>query len=705
MTESATSPDRRAQLTAIVGAILQVVFFAVLAIVGAVNQSDAVLAVSYWMLGGVVIWPVLALLYGQRHRMREERRQAEELKRSREAEGVSAIFDAEDETYLIERRRLNWMLRWLLPSAVVLVAGYHIARGIWGWHWEWGVSLRDEVWRLADRRGVTMTFVGGVGFLAFLFSRYTAGMARMSGWRMLRAGASYLAGNALACLVVLIAIGVQSSDFPIAEAAATYAIRAVIVLLGIEFFVNFALDFYRPRTAGEESRPAFDSRLLALITEPGGIARSLADAINYQFGFEVSGTWFYQLLKRALLPMCAFGVIALFALSSVLIVDADEEAVIERFGRRLQEPGEALTSGLYFKAPWPIDIAHTARVDQIRAFTVGDSPTKEQDEYEEFEGRKRHKPILWGEKHEFNAEMMLVLASSDRDEVSATTPVGELEVGEDRTAAAAMLKISVDIQYCVSDLHGYLYRYLEPEHVVENLAYQVLTDFAAGVTEDQFLGPGRTQVNAILSDALQRRLDEEGLGIKIVFVALQEAHPNDDVAKVYQEVVKAEIAKEAAIENARKEADTVLTQVAGSRSRALALDAAIVERDRLSQDPAADPAELAAARQRVRDLLLGNPADGVAPSGGESAWRIAQARAAVMADLTEKRRDLALFQAEVVAYETAPQLYRVRKYLDMLERATRNVRKYVVVVDPDKRVIIEYEREDDGTIELEELEM
>jgi hypothetical protein len=33
------------------------------------------------------------------------------------------------------------------------------------------------------------------------------------------------------------------------------------------------------------------------------------------------------------------------------------------------------------------------------------------------------------------------------------------------------------------------------------------------------------------------------------------------------------------------------------------------------------------------------------------------------------------------------------------------VRKYVVVVDPDKRVIIEYEREDDGTIELEELEM
>ncbi|MCB9850063.1 MAG: hypothetical protein H6817_05100 [Phycisphaerales bacterium] len=703
MTETASSPDRRAQLTAVLGAIFQVVFFAVLAIVGALNRSDAVVAAAIWMLGGVFIWPVLALVYGQRKRTLDERRETEELKRSHDTAGTTALFDVEDEAYLIQRRRLNWMFRWLLPAAVVLLAAYHLIGTFVGWNWAWGISLRDASWRLTQNRGVTMTFVGGVGFLAFLFSRYTAGMARLRGWRMLRSGASYLAGNALACLIVLIAIGIQSADFPIAEAVAAYAIRIALFVLGIEFVVNFVLDFYRPRTAGEESRPAFDSRLLALITEPGGIARSLADAINYQFGFEVSSTWFYQLLKRALLPMLAFGVIVLFALSSVVIIDADEQAVIERFGRRLQGPGEVLTPGIYLKYPWPIDIAYTDRVNQIHTFTVGEAPTKEGDQWELVDGKKRLKPILWGEKHEFNSELMLVLASAAHDTGDAIKRTDTASAAEDKTTAAALLMISVDIQYRVKDLHGYLYEYVHPEKVVEGLAYQVLTNFAAGVTENQFLGPGRTEVNRILKDLLQKRIDEQDLGIEIVFIALQEAHPNDEVAKSYQEVVKAEIAKEAAIENANKEANTILTEVVGSRSRALELDAAIVERDRVAQDAQSTADAKSAADEKVRDLLLGNRAKGISPTGGESAKKIAEATGGVLAEVTQAKRDKALFNAELVAYQAAPDLYEMRKYLEMLDRATSLIRKYVIVVNPDKHVIIEYEKEEKGTIELEDM--
>jgi regulator of protease activity HflC (stomatin/prohibitin superfamily) len=705
MTETTAHPDRRAQLTAIIGSLLQVVCFTVLVVVGRINESDAVLAVARWMLGGVFVWPVLAMVYGQRRRMLIERREADELKHARRAEGATPIFDTEDEAYLIERRRLNWMLRWLVPGAVIILAIYHLLvafapAGWWfGWNWAWGDSLRDSIWRPAKDPGVTMTFVGGVGFIAFLFSRYAAGMARVQGWRMLRSGASYLAGNALACLIVLIAIGVQS-NFPMAEAIATYAIRVVILLLGIEFVVNFMLDFYRPRIAGEETRPAFDSRLLALVTEPGGIARSIADAINYQFGFEVSGTWFYQLLKRALAPMVAFGILVLFVLSSVMIIDSDEQAVVERFGRRLQGPGEALPPGLHVKAPWPIDRAYTASVERVRSFTIGDQP-KENEQYQMFEGKRRLKPILWGEKHEFNAEMMLVRATTQRGRGAG--PTEDASAIKDQTTAAALLMISVDIQYSVKDIHGYLYRHVDPEKFVESVAYQVLTDFAAGVTEERFLGEGRSEVNLILRELLQERLDAEGLGIEILFVAVQEAHPSDDVAKSYQDVVKAEIAKEAAIENARKAADTILTNVAGSRSRAVRLGSAIYERDRLAQESDTDAEESEAATQRVLDLLAGNPARNIPATGGESAQRIAQANARMIADVAQARADRARFEAEVEADRAAPRVYRMRRYLATLERATQFIRKYVIIVDSAKRVIIEYEKEEKSAIELEGL--
>jgi regulator of protease activity HflC (stomatin/prohibitin superfamily) len=567
---------------------------------------------------------------------------------------------------------------------------------IW-WGWDFGTSLKDPKWNMATHPGPVMAVVGGVGFLAFLLSRYTAGMARVPGWRMLRAGASYLAGNALACLLVIIAIGLQGRDLPNPEAIVAYAIRIAMLVLGIEFTINFILDFYRPRQTGQESRPAFDSRLLALITEPGGIARSLADAINYQFGFEVSSTWFYQLLKKAMLPMIAFGLLVLLALSTVAIVDSDEQVVIERFGRRLQEPGQALGPGLHLKAPWPVDIAYRARVEQVRMLTVGDVP--KEDEFEVGpDGTRRPKPILWGQKHEFNKEMMLVLAS--RELTNFNVPVSENQ-NTGKAVAVGLLMVSVDIQYCVDDVFAYLYAYQNPEAMVEAVAYEVLTEYAAGVDFDQFLGTGRSKVNEILRTKLNEQMEKLGLGIRILFVGLQEAHPNDTVARAFQDVVKAEREKDNAIANARGMAEEILTEAAGSSARAMILDEAIRARDQLAADRNASPEALKEAEARVALLLEGSVQDNLPPTGGEAATRLAHARAEMLRQLTETRRAQALFAAERIGYEAAPQLYRTRKYLEMLQNAVQNVRKYVVLPGPDTKVITIYEKPERGTIDVE----
>ncbi len=711
MSDSSVLKDRRAQLTALVGFIFQATFFIVMFVVGRVCESEVISATARFMLGGVIIWPVISIVYSQRRRTAKERLDAEELKRSRSSEGVGAIFDTEDEAYLIEKKRLGWILRWVVPTTALVVALYHIVAAIWPWRWEFGAPLSGP-WQETQYAGPAMAFVGGVGFLSFLFSRYTAGMARMPGWRMLRSGASFLAGNAMACLFVLIAIALQGRDLPNPEAIVTYILRITLLVLGIEFIANFILDFYRPRTIGQESRPAFDSRLLALITETGGIARSMADAINYQFGFEVSKTWFYGLLQRAMAPMIAFGVFALIALSTVVFVDADEQAVIERFGKRLQTGDDVLSPGLHFKCPWPIDCVYRARVDRVRSLTVGSSVDHEKgSSIEEIDGKLREKPILWGEKHEFNAEMMLIVASPDitnfESESSLENEDGDAITNrapnEGKAVAVGLLMVSVDIQYRIKSLDDYLYEYNEPERLVEAIAYQVLTDYAASVDVDRIIGPGRSEVNVTLRTILQQRIDELGLGIEVLYCGVQEAHPTDDVAKSFQEVVKAEMEKDAYVEEARGQAEQILTSVAGSRNRALRLDRAILEMDRIAQDKSSTREQIQASIDRVDELLLGSiESEGdIIPTGGEAATKIAGIQARILFEVTEAHRNLTVFKAEIAAFEAAPRLYKTRKYLEMLQGALTNVRKYVIVTDPSKKIIVEYDKPQTGTIDIE----
>lgn len=693
MTETASSTDRRAQIAAIVGLIFQIALFGILIGVGLAWDSGSMTAIARWMLGGVIIWPIIALVYRQRQRTSEEKLESAELKRVQQSGQSAAIFDVEDEAFLVEKRRLEWLLRWLVPGGAVVLALYHIIGTFVLWSWRFGAGLSELPAATAANRGQAMVVVGGAGFLAFLYSRYIAGMARQPGWRLLRAGASYLAGNALACLFVLAAMALQDTELPKPEAIATYLVRIAMLVLGIEFLVNYGLDFYRPRAAGQISRPAFDSRLLALISEPGGIARSIADAINYQFGFEVSSTWFYQLLKRALLPMTAFGLLALIILSSVVIVDADERVFVERFGRLVQPPDQPLSPGLHFKWPWPIDAVQRARVEQIRSLTIGQAASEEATE--KVEGRERLKAILWGEEHKFNTEMMLVVASPELTRFDSV----DAGAGERRGKAVAvgLLMVSVDIQYTVHDLYNYLYRYRDPERLVEAIAYQVLSDYAAGVNIDEFLGPGRTTINVRLHDILQRRMDELKSGISIKFVGLQEAHPEAETAKAFQEVVKAEREKENVIANARNKAGVILTGVAGSAWQATALDEAIRAMDAADRNPDSSEEDKASARDRVDELLVANAA-----LGGEAAQRILGKKSEALEMVTDARRELALFEAEVAGYTAAPQLYKLRKYLEVLmDQHVKDSRKFVVVAHPDKRVIIELEKEERGTLEIE----
>jgi len=683
MTESSPAGDRRAQHVALAGFVLQVAAFTLLLFLSIWQESHVLGALCRFLAAGLPIWLVLYLTLNQVRRVRMEALETQEIRRVQEAGTSQTIFELDDEALLLEQNRLRWMARWLLPGCTIVVSVYLLAGHLsvfWGWSLE--QAFDAQVLKPSGRPTLIASVVVGLGLLCYLSARYVLALARLPGWRLLRGGAAFTAGSALACLLVTIAL-VFTSTIEWAEPVAAYILRLALVVLGIELAVNFILDMYRPRTPGELPRPSFDSRLLGMVAEPGGIAKSIAEAVNYQFGFQVSSTWLYQLLQRWMFPIVVAAFVAILLLTTVVVVDADEQVIIERFGRLAEDRAAVLSPGLHLKWPYPVDIAYRAPVKRISELVIGEA-TEEDHEHED-------EAVVWTEEHEFVPELMLLVASpklkglSSRGSEQRSPDLAGTKGTE--SVAVSLLMVSVPIEYRIKDLSKYLHRYAEPERLLEAVAYRYLSDYAASVDIDELIGPGRAKFNSELKGLLQARLDEFDVGIEIVFCGIRGAHPpaKNKVAAAFQGVVSAETSMAALIHAAQGEARRILITLAGREDRALELDAAIRAREALPPDSP----EWEEREQRVQDLLMGDREMGLAPISGEAAVMVANAKAEASERISKAEAKVAAFGTEVAAYQAAPQLYKHRKTLEVYEDLA-NVRKYLVVGDT-SNVIIQYE--------------
>jgi len=691
MVETTSAEDRRAQHVAAGGFWFTAVLYGALVILAYKWNSSAVGVVARLVLAGLPIWGVLYLIFKQARRVRAEQLETAELRHARESGDSAALFDMDDESFLIEQNRLRWMVKWFLPGTTVLVSGYLILGNFVAWDWTlahaFGPAGDGGISRATDPT-VLMWFPVVFAFVCHFASRWMLTLSRLPDWRLLHGGATLIAVNALACLGLFIAF-MATGNIGWVEPLICYVLRVVLVVLGLELLVNFIMDFYRPRMPGMVSRPAFDSRLLGLLTEPGGIAKSIAEAANYQFGFEVSSTWFYQLLQRWLLPLTVATIIIILSLTSVVVVDADEQVMVERFGKlRTAQP---LDAGIHLKWPYPIEIVQRAKTKSIGELVIGEATADDADP---------HEAVLWTKAHEYVPELMLLVAapkSDEDDDAEAGMTSQDTEGG--KSVPVSLLMVSVPIEYRIKDVKQYLYHYEDPVKVLEGVAYQYLSDYASSVDTDELIGPGRDAFNKRLRDLIQTRLDELEVGIELAFVGVRGAHPpaKDQVAAAFQAAIVAQTNKQTLISAAEGQARKILTAVAGTESQALAFDELLRQRDALQSDAEANATKLTELERRIDQMLVGDPIAGTAPLSGNAAVVIANAGA----DASRKKADAAVkvqaFATEVVAFQTAPNLYLQRRTLDIY-RGLDGVRKYVILGDPDN-VIIEYDTQEEGGLD------
>ncbi len=695
---------RRAEVVGLCGLGLQVAFFAILLAVALWNASQATFVTAFFVLGGVIIWLAIVLLYHQEKLVYLEALEAEQIGRDREAIGAEAIFTesrAGVDTLLVAKTRLEWMQKWLLPIAASLSSIYLIAMGVGLFQWYLTQPVGSVEWPELKNASASLAFVGGVAFLSFLFSRYAVGMARIGPmWRLMRAGGSFLTGNALASALVAGMLGFAAYGKTTPEQVLAKIIPIVMCVIGAEFILNLILDVYRPRKAGEVERPAFDSRLLGLISEPGGIARTIADAVNYQFGFEVSKTWFYQLLQRWAIVLAGAAVLILFLMTSLVIVEPDELAIVERFGEPLgldvnEKKVATLGPGIHIKAPWPIDQARRYPVDHVHTILLGFGPWN-----------RRNAPnvpdvpklILWTNPiHGPGEELDFVMpVPPEVQEIAVTQPGEALEevVEGGDIPAVNLIRVSLPVMYRIRDLYQYAFHYTSPETLIESAAYGELVRYVSSRDLDTMLAEGREVASEALRKAIQRRCDALGVGVEIVFSGIQNIHPPQKTAKEFEAYLNARYEKGASIARAEGAVNGLLSRAAGSRARAERMGKAI--------DRVQDLIRNGASTEKIAEARV--EADRVFAErlGGQAAKIVAIARADRWTRENAERGRSLEFLSALPAHQVSPKLYRTRRIVEALTGALRGARKYVFARDGE--VYVRYDARIEERVQLEDID-
>ena len=664
-----TVSSKRPVHVALVALILSVVFFGIAFFLGRWSGFIAISAIAWLLLSVALIWFVLCLQFQQRALAEQEKLDVGQLGDGQES---STIFQAGSERaglFSAAQRRLEIFEKWFVPIFSGLIAIYQVLIGLYLLNVVLGGAYGEVKQPLLC--GICMT---AIAFVSFLISRYATGMSAQTEWKPLRAGGSSLLGVAVLCfaLAVALALAYLFNRFAPVKVIA-YVVPGLLVVLGIETALNLVLDIYRPRLKGQYSRSAFDSRLLGVINEPGGILRSAADAIDYQFGFEVSQTWFYQLLEEWIVPLLLFGAVTLYLLSCIVVVGPGEEAIIERFGKATTKAGESVGPGLAIKWPWPIETAYKHRTKTVSQISIGFVP-KIDPETEEIQ----REPLLWGQAHHEKEYRLLVASEQSAGPVAGAVPV-------------SLVIAAVPVQYRIKDLYSFVYNHDEPEKVLEFICYRELTKYAASAklevddrtnTEQSLLGAGRTEARTILTERIQKAADDEKLGVQIVFLGLQGIHPPTEVAADYQQVIGAVQKKQALILQAQTERNSTLSALVGSAQKADELfDLAL----RYRQAEAANE-----DKERI-----GNELDeAFAQAKGQIFNTLREAQSYAFENATLAKATGERFAGQIEAYRAAPEIYLHERRLAMLEAALSDVRKYVVVADEDDKLVI--------TIDVEE---
>ncbi|MCB1194744.1 protease modulator HflK [bacterium] len=524
--------DKKTFITACAGCAVQAVFAIVFAVLGAWSGIRGLKVTALYTLFGILPW-ILAVLH-----IRQYVLAAEEQYTAGADERESTLFDTEQSVLLSAERKLRQMETYFFPAAACIMG---IAMCIYGISAFRSAYLFIDTLQVAKINAVSV-ILPVCAFCAFVAGKFSAGMAQSNRIAaFLKAGSGVLLSVALLALLFSIALVMYRFEYKWMYTILQYAVPAVLVIVGVDYCLRVVLDLYRPRVAGGYEKPAYQSFLLSLFSEPGGILKAVAHALDYQFGFKISDTWLYKFLEKIIAPLALFQFFVLYLASAVVIIEPHQCGIVERFGKPCRERG-VLNAGIHFIAPWPIETVRVLPSKRIQSVKLNPSDTD----------RTR---ILWAEDHHHDGHQEHLLI------VPAFEPVDSVLRSAQYTSGGVPVNLAVlsaDVQYTIADPYNYAYSYDNVSKLIEQISWRAVTRIAATTDLFDFLGRQRLSIGEQLKKEIQKEADIRGAGVLVHFVGLYENHPPHQVSEAFQSVVGSIEEKQAAVLRAETFAGTLL---------------------------------------------------------------------------------------------------------------------------------------------------
>ncbi len=679
---------KRATNVAMLGIVIQLVLGIGLLLYGLLLDDQAGITGSIFILLGAVAWIALAIIFDQHRR---ERLEAVEFENFAEQDlASSSVFEESGTDLRVAAKRLHGLYKFMLPVVSISMGLALVGLGwirLSGENTTFNTQLNEGVSDVTatGHHGWAIALGIGIAVIGFVFARFTSGMARAKVWENLRGGSVFSVGSSMFGLAIAIA---HLADLAGLSSVLTWlsdGLSITMIVLGAEIFLNFVLDIYRPRPSGEYPRPAFDSRLLGFVAAPDRIAESINDAINYQFGYEVTSSWFYKLLSRSFIWLVLFGGVAVWLMTSLAVIEPHQRGLLLVRGQIRGEIGP----GLHVKPPWPF--GRVVLPEFIRSETVGEGRDAKQREVVDKTATgvrilqlgapapTESKIMLWA--NEDLQETLMVVQPSSETAAKRTRDIGR---------GLAMASVRVPVYYSIKPggVEAYLRLGIDGktrDRILRLVAQRELMSELASRSIDEVVGPGRNEIRESLKQRITAAFmalnpdasgQPLGAGVEVLFVGLEDARPPQEAAKAYEQVLEASQKSATVIIQAQQSRAETLAKVVGSIAGAEEIVGAIAELD--AMPPSADPQDVLEKELAIREMIEN--------AGGEAGDTILAARADRWQEHMSARALAEEYRGKLGAFQAAPQIYENRMRFEAIKEAIKDLRLYIVDEAVQKRI-------------------
>ena len=617
----------------VIGAVLSAVFALLLLVLGVIKSSFAnsdtfaVVVIPYTV---AALFALAAILYGMFAKGAAIENEEKMLLAKRHDNNMLAV---DEDARFTQQRTFDNYVRYapyvLSIAAAVLIA---ILCVLFFNHWaDRSAELREAVLHSHDINPMYMVFTAAVvGVISLFAGAFYNGQSRDESFRWLRPFGAWMIAAAVASAAAVAAGLCFKSGLKHYDPIIAKTLLVIYLVLAAELVLSFVVEFYRPRTL-EESRPVFESRILALFTEPGGVMRNFADMLDYQFGFKVSSTWMYSFVERAIFPLLLLWVLLLWGSTTIHEVDSNEVGLRSNLGK-LMNTEKPLPPGIYFTLPWPFGTLEKYSCDQIYEVVIGhDEHEHEEEEEEPQDDGHGHAPPPKKKKTKEDTAVVLWTAEHGEGNNNFIVANDVSHNGGDKSGDVLgdfyFVGLSMPVQYHVrpDGVYNYVYGSVDARQVIKNIGHMVVTEYLASAPFYHVITSGRKDAEEKLKNRIQAECDARNLGVEIIAANLVGIHPPTQVGAEFQKVLGAMEEREKMVLAAEAYKAQVLPQ---AKADAIAIR------------------EQAAARSY---------------------------QTSTVAKAVSER-----FVKQLQAYETMPKLFMLKNYLDFLEKDCKDVRKYIL---------------------------